>query len=59
MRRLKIVTQADKEMSPILRPSTLPHRHLISLHDLTPPEIDFLLKLGLRVKAHPSRFRSA
>jgi len=59
MRRLKVVTQGDKETSPLSRPSTLPHRHVISLHDLAPAEIEFLLKLGQRVKAQPSRFRSA
>jgi len=59
MRRLKVVPQDDKETSPLSRPSTLPHRHVISLHDLAPAEIDFLLKLGQRVKAQPSRFRSA
>src|SRR5208282_1906614 len=59
MRRLKVVTQGEKETSPLSRPSTLPHRHVISLHDLTPPEVEFLLKLGRRVKAQPSRFRGA
>jgi ornithine carbamoyltransferase len=32
---------------------------LISLHDLVPAEIDYLLKTALRVKAHPARYRSA
>ena len=59
MRKLKVVTQGDKETSPLSRPSTLPHRHVISLHDLAPAEVEFLLKLGQRVKAQPSRFRSA
>ena len=59
MRKLKVVTQADKETPPLSRPSTLPHRHVISLHDLVPAEIEFLLKVGQSVKARPSRFRSA
>jgi len=59
MRKLKVLTQGDKDTAPLLRPSTLPHRHVISVHDLTPAEIEFLLKLGQRVKAQPSRFRNA
>ena len=59
MRRLKVVRQAEREAIPLSRPSTLPHRHVISLHDLTPAEVEFLLKLGQRVKAEPSRYRSA
>jgi ornithine carbamoyltransferase len=56
MRKLTIVPPADKEALPLLRPSNLAHRHLISLHDLTPPEIDFLLKLAQAVKANPERY---
>jgi ornithine carbamoyltransferase len=59
MRRLKIVPRTEKEFPPISRPATMAHRHLISLHDLTPPEIDYLLKLALRVKASPARYRDA
>ena len=59
MRRLKVVTQADKGAPPLSRPSTLPHRHVISLHDLNPAEIEFLLDLGQRVKAQTSHFRNA
>jgi len=59
MHRLKVVTKGDKETAPLLRPSTLPHRHLISLHDLAAAEVEFLLKLGQRVKIQPNRFRSA
>lgn len=59
MRRLKVVTHGEKDTSPLLRPATLPHRHVISLHDFTPAEIEYLLELGQRVKAQPSRFRNA
>jgi len=59
MRRLKVVSQVDKESPPLSRPSTLPHRHVISLHDLNPGETEFLLDLGQRVKAQPNRFRNA
>ena len=59
MRKLKIVPQVAKASAPLLRPSTLARRHLISLHDLTPPEIDFLLKLAQEVKANPERYNNA
>jgi len=59
MRKLKIVPHAEKELPPLSRPASLAHRHLISLHDLTPPEVDFLLKLALHVKASPARHRHA
>jgi ornithine carbamoyltransferase len=53
MRKLKVVPQVEKEIPPPARPATLAQRHLLSLHDLTPPEIDFLLKLAQYVKASP------
>src|SRR5208283_5232170 len=59
MSKLKIVPPADRELAPLLRPPTLAHRHLISLHDLTPQDIDFLLKLALAVKASPARYNNA
>jgi ornithine carbamoyltransferase len=59
MSKLKIVSRADRALPPLPHPGTLAHRDLISLHDLTPPEAEFLLKLALRVKAHPSRYTSA
>jgi ornithine carbamoyltransferase len=59
MSKLKIVPPAEKETAPPLRPATLAHRHLISLHDLTPQDIDFLLKLALAVKANPARYHNA
>jgi ornithine carbamoyltransferase len=57
MRKLKVVSEAGKE--PLLRPAVLARRHLLSLHDLTPPEIDYLLTLTQRVKAAPDRHRHA
>lgn len=59
MPRLRVIRHADRELPPLARPAGLAHRHLISLHDLTPAEIDYLLKLALLVKAHPARYRSA
>ena len=59
MRKLKIVPPAEKEPPLFLRPSTLAHRHLISLHDLTPQDVDFLLKLAQEVKATPTRYYKA
>jgi ornithine carbamoyltransferase len=59
MRKLKIVPPGEKGAVPCLPSPTLAHRHLLSLHDLTPPEIDFLLKLAHEVKATPARYHSA
>jgi len=59
MRKLKIVPRRDRELPPLPRHVSFAHRRLISLHDLIPAEIDFLLKLALRVKAHPGRYKSA
>jgi ornithine carbamoyltransferase len=58
MHQFKIVPSAD-EPQPLLRPPAMAHRHLVSLHDLTPPEIDFLLKLAQQVKANPARYNHA
>jgi ornithine carbamoyltransferase len=57
MRKLKFVSPIEKEAAPVQLPSTLAHRHLISLHDLKPAEIDFLLDLAQGVKADPARFK--
>jgi ornithine carbamoyltransferase len=57
MRKLKAVPGAEKE--PLLRPAVLARRHLLSLHDLTPPEIDYLLALAQRVKAAPGSYKHA
>jgi ornithine carbamoyltransferase len=59
MRKLKIVPPAEEESAPLLRPPALAHRHLISVHDLTPPEIDFLLKQAQAVKANPALYHNA
>ena len=59
MRKLRIVPQVAKESAPLLRPSTLAHRHVISLHDLMPLEIYYLLKLAQEVKAVPARYSYA
>ena len=59
MHKFKIVPYVDKEPEPLLRPPTLAHRHLISLHDLTLPEIEFILKLAHEIKVNPARYRHA
>jgi ornithine carbamoyltransferase len=59
MRKLKVVSRAERALPPLSRPSNLVGRHLISCHDLTPGEAEFLLKLGLRVKAYPGRYKTA
>ena len=59
MRKLKIVFRGEKKTAPMMRSPTLANRHLVSLHDLTPQEIDFLLDLGQEVKAVPMRYNDA
>jgi ornithine carbamoyltransferase len=59
MRKLGIVHRADKELPHLPRPAGLVGRHLVSLHDFLPDEIEFLLKLAQRVKAQPLRSRHA
>ncbi len=59
MRKLKVVHRAERELAPLHRPASLARRDLISLHDLIPGEVEYLLKLALRVKAHPARYKSA
>jgi ornithine carbamoyltransferase len=51
MRRLRVVPHAEKESPAPARPATLAKRHLLSLHDLSPSEIGFLIKLAQSVKA--------
>ena len=58
MHKLNIIAATEKGRQPLLRPPSLANRHLISLHDLTPPEIDFLLKLAQRVKATPAHYKT-
>jgi len=57
MRKLKVVPHARVENLPPARPATLAHRHLISLHDLVPSEIEYLLALAQHVKAAPFRHK--
>jgi ornithine carbamoyltransferase len=45
-----------EKLPPLLRPQTLVGRSLLSMHDLTLGETEFLLSLALRVKAHPAEF---
>ena len=59
MRRLKIISPSKKESAPLLRPTTLARRDLVTLHDLDPADIEFLLKLASAVKAAPARFHHA
>ena len=46
MHKLNIVPPTEKERQPLLRPPSLANRHLISLHDLTPSEVEYLLNLA-------------
>ncbi len=59
MRNLRVVHRTEKALPPLPHPPSLAHRHLLSLHDLTPAEVEFLLKLALRLKAHPARYKHA
>jgi ornithine carbamoyltransferase len=59
MPRLRVIRRAEQEVPLLARPTSLAHRDLISLHDLTPAEIDYLLKVARLVKAHPTRYRNA
>jgi ornithine carbamoyltransferase len=59
MRKLKIVPRTEREVPLGPRPASLIRRHLISLHDLTPTEVEYLLRLALQMKAHPHRHQNA
>lgn len=59
MRKFKVVSSVQKEPVPALPAPGLAHRHLISLHDLTPVEVESLLNMAQRVKAAPSRYHHA
>ena len=58
MQKLKIVPSAERESATLLRPPALAHRHFVSVHDLTPPEIEYVLALAQNVKADPLRYKS-
>jgi len=63
MRHLKVVRRTEEVLPPTGSGSLLPHppalsrRDLLSVHDLISTEVDFLLKLALRLKAHPGRYQ--
>jgi ornithine carbamoyltransferase len=57
MRKLAVVSRAPKELTPPLPPATLARKHLISLHDLTTPDIDYLINLGRRLKSAPTDYK--
>ena len=61
MHKLKVVPTSEKSsiLEKVQRPATLVRRHLLSLHDLSPQDIDFLLKLAQEVKVDPSRYGRA
>ena len=58
MHKLNIVLPTEKERQPLLRPPSLANRHLISLHDLTPSEVEYLLNLARSVKANPAAYKN-
>jgi ornithine carbamoyltransferase len=59
MHKIQIVSPAGKDSAALMTPPGLALRHLISLHDLTALEIDYLLKLAHEVKTNPGRYRNA
>ncbi len=59
MHQIKLVPPNARVPEPLLRPPSMLHRHLISMHDLTPPEVNYLLKLAQQVKANPAHYKSA
>jgi len=59
MRHFKVVHDTERALPPLPYPPALSRRDLLSLHDLTPAEVDFLLKLALRVKTHTGRYKHA
>src|SRR5579862_773888 len=59
MHQIKLVPHNERGSQPLLRPPSMLHRHLISMHDLTPSEVDFLLKLAQEVKSNPAYYKNA
>lgn len=59
MHQIKLVPPNARVPEPLLRPPSMLHRHLISMHDLTPPEVNYLLKLAQDVKANPAIYKNA
>jgi len=56
---LDVVSPEITEPWPLEDQSGLAGRDLLSLRDLTPGEVEFLLHLAWRVKAQPARYRQA
>ncbi len=56
MTHIRHNTAAAEALPPLPRPGTLPGRDLLSVHDLSPKETEYLLDLALRLKAHPEVF---
>jgi ornithine carbamoyltransferase len=50
---------AAQAFPPLPRPAGLAGRDLVSLHDLSAAETEYLLNLGARVKADPASYRDA
>jgi ornithine carbamoyltransferase len=59
MGRLRVLPRERSQASPPPRPASLANHHLVSMHDLLPVEVDYLLKLARHVKAYPSRYKAA
>jgi len=59
MARTTTIEHAARKSHPLPFPPGLSARDLLSLHDLSPREVEFLLKLGRQVKAHPARYAHA
>jgi ornithine carbamoyltransferase len=56
MRRLNVVRRTAVEPWPLRYPPSLKGHDVLSLHDLTPDEVDYLLHSAWRVRAQPGRY---
>ena len=59
MRKLRILPAGEKPSAAPARLASLSRHHLVSLHDLVPQEVDYLLRLARHIKAFPGQYRSA
>jgi ornithine carbamoyltransferase len=59
MPTVNVARRSAVEPWPIAYPGSLRGRDLLSVHDLRPEEVEFLLRLAQRVKAEPSHYRHA
>lgn len=59
MARLGTIERPARKTHPLSTPPGIGGRDLLSLHDLTPKEVEFLLNLGRLVKGHPDRYAHA